>query len=356
MLNPQSKLHQLLGKLLFRMAHNQRKWQACLTQYRPILENAFKNNDAARLLVMKALQQIKLRNIEGAQHTLRAIKPVVRDTEPAEKAIWAFLHGLGYMQANNMQQAIRYFKFANQCNHRLYLPYLMTADHYLDVPPDYPKAISDYQTAIECIYEYPPLNQTTRQVLCIAHSDLCFCHVMMHQYDDAKDDLLHAEQMVRDAEAALHASLYLHAALRQESEVAVLLPKYKALSPEDFDALNDRIKNILADRDPHFTQMPIGSPEGIAAFWQNFLAKEDEMMQLLRNNRPLDARKLMAGPLQEMDRYEIDVWGFDVSLQNGEYTISFRASYSQTYTPFIDAIIAACPPEIHKRWRIEREP
>lgn len=356
MLDPQNTLHKLLAIVLFRLPRNQRRWQACLAKYRPILENAFKYNYAARLLVMKALRQIKLKDIEGAQNTLRAIMPIARDGEPIEKALWAFLHGLGYMQAKNMKQAVRYFKSANQFNHRLYLPYLITADQHINAPIDYPKAVSDFQTAIECIYEYPPLNESTRQALCMAHSDLCFCHVMMHQYDEARDDLLHAEQMARDTSSTLYASIYLHAALRQASEVAALLPRYKAFCPEEFDAFKVRIERILTDQDPHFAQLPIGSPEGIAAFWQNFLVHEDEMMQLLRDNRPLDARKLMAGPLEEMDPYEIDVWGFDVLLRNAAYVIFFRANYSRTYTPFIEAIVAACPPEIQQRWRIDREP
>lgn len=356
MLNPMNPFHKLLGLCLFKLPHNQRRWQACLRQYQPILESAFKYNCAARLLVMKALRQISRKKIHAALHTLRALSPVAHEGEPVEKALWAFLHGLGYMQANNMKQAIRYFKSANQFNHRLYLPYLMTADHHITAPIDYPKAVSDFQTAIDCIYEYPPLNETTRQALCMAHSDLCFCHVMMHQYDKARNDLLHAEQMARDARSTLYASIYLHAALRQASDVADLLPRYKPFCGDEFDAFKARIERILADEDPHFTQLPIGSPEGIAAFWQNFLDNEDEMMQLLRDKRPLDARKLMAGPLVEMDPYEIDVWGFDVLLRNTAYTIFFRSNYSRTYVPFIDAIIAACPPEIHKRWRIIREP
>ena len=356
MLDPQNTLHKLLGIVLFRLPHNQRRWQACLAKYRPILENAFKYNYAARLLVMKTLGQIKSKDIEGAQNTLRAIMPIARDGEPLEKALWACLHGLSYMQANNKKQAIRYFKSANNLQHRLFLPYMITADHYLSEHIDYPKAVSDFRTAIDCIYEYPPLNEMTRRALCAAHADLCFCHVMMHQYDEAKDDLLHAEQMASDANNILYARIYLHAALREEPEVAPLLPRYEARCPEEFDAFKARIERILADEDPHFTQLPIGSPEGISAFWQNFLAHEDEMMQLLRDNRPLDARKLMAGPLLEMDPYAIDVWGFDVLLRNTAYTIFFRSNYSRTYAPFVNAIIAACPPEIHQRWRIIHEP
>lgn len=359
MLNPKKTLHKLLGMMLFRLPHNQRKWQVCLAQYRPILENAFKYNYAARLLVMKALGQIRRKDIDGAQNTLQVIKQIAADGESLEKALWAFLHGLSYMQANNRKQAIRYFKSANKLQHRLFLPYLITADYYLSEHIDYPKAVSDFRTAIDCIYEYPPLNETTRQALCAAHADLCFCHVMMHQYDEARDDFLHAEQMASDKSSTLYASIYLHAALRDEQETAELLPKYQGFCQEalkEFDAFKARIERILADEDPHFTQLPIGSPEGIDAFWQNFLAHEDEMMQLLRDNRPLDARKLMAGPLQEMDPYEIDVWGFDVLMRNAAYTIFFRANYSRTYTPLIDAIIAACPPEIRQRWRIIREP
>ena len=102
--------------------------------------------------------------------------------------------------------------------------------------------------------------------------------------------------------------------------------------------------------------MPVGSPEGIAAFWQNFLHYEDEMMRLLRDNRRLDARELMAGPLRAMDPYKGDYFGFDISLKNNVYTIHFRSDFSLTYTPFIEAILAACPDAIREHWHIERAP
>lgn len=153
----------------------------------------------------------------------------------------------------------------------------------------------------------------------------------------------------------LHARAYLHAALRQPQEARACVEKFSAYSKEDQARLSERIEHILAEQDPHFTQLPVGSPEGIAAFWQNFLQHEDEMMHLLNLNRSADASELMVGPLREMDPYK-ETYGVTVHLRDGQFTLSFWCKYSLTYTAFVQSIIAACPDAIHKHWRIVCDP
>lgn len=356
MLNPQSPFHRRLGRFLFWLPSYQRRWQQYMGRFMPILTPAFEYNETARLLVMKALKQIERKNFNGAASTIKALYSAAREGNSADRALCYFLMGLNFLQKNDKHQAFRNFKSANQFNHRLFLPYLITADHYMNTNYDYPKAEADFRTAIECIYEFPRLNENTRLPLCAAHADLCFCHVMMHKYDEAKEDLLHAEQMVHDNASTLYSRIYLHAALRQASEAAALLPRYKALCPEEFDDFKARIERILVEQDSHFTQLPIGSPEGIAAFWQNFLDREYEMMELIRNKRRKDARELALGPLRKMDCYTNVYYGFDLSLRDGMFNLFFSSKYSRTYTPWIDAILAACPAQIRERWNIIREP
>ena len=79
------------------------------------------------------------------------------------------------------------------------------------------------------------------------------------------------------------------------------------------------------------------------------------MMQLIRANRRHDARELALGPLRAMDCYT-DYYGFDLLLRDGMFNLYFTSNYSRTYTPWIDAILAACPEEIRERWHIIREP
>ena len=102
--------------------------------------------------------------------------------------------------------------------------------------------------------------------------------------------------------------------------------------------------------------MPIGSPEGIAAFWQNFLDHEEEMIRLLNLGRQTDAFELMVVPLREMDPYHEYSYGVAVRLADGQFTLSFWCKYSRTYTAFVQDILAACPDAVRKRWRIICDP
>lgn len=355
MLNPQKPWHIHLGRFLFRLPHNQRKWQFYMGRYYPIMEPAFKHNEAARLLVLKVLRQLASNKLKPADASLRALKPYVRQAEPADRALFGFLYGLGYETAGDHDEAIKCYRWANKFNHRYFLPYLLVADDDVNAKAYASSAAAKYQTAIDCIYEYPPLNEFTRHALCMSYAGLCFCHVLMHQYEEAKADILHAEQMESENRFTLHAHAYLHAALRQGDEAQSCLRRYELYDAEGCSELKEKIGRILADQDPHFTQLPIGSPDGIKAFWQNFQDKQYEMMQLIRANRRHDARELALGPLRAMDCYT-DYYGFDLLLRDGMFNLYFTSNYSRTYTPWIDAILAACPEEIRERWHIIREP
>lgn len=156
MLNPQKPFHIRLGRFLFRLPHNQRRWYGYMGRYFPILQPAFEHNEAARLLVMKALKQIDRENIKGYIRTIKALTPTAREGEDADKALCGIMSGLIDMKAGDLEQAAKRFKGANVFNHRFFLPYMLAADNYANQWISYLKAADNYQTAIDCIYEYPP--------------------------------------------------------------------------------------------------------------------------------------------------------------------------------------------------------
>ena len=358
MLDPQKPLHIYLGRFLFHLPHNQRRWRHYMGVYLPILQPAFEHNEAARLLVLKALDQIGRKNRKGTVSIIRKLIPVAHEGHgtPVERALCGFLGGLLEMNTGDLDKAARRFRGANVHNHRFFLPYLLAAENDVNSKTHYSRAAINFQTAIDCIYEFPPLNDITRHYLCMAHAGLCFCHVLMHQYDEAKADILHAEQMESENHVTLHARAYLHAALRQTQEARACVEKFGAYAQDKHAQLSERIERILADQDPHFTQLPIGSPEGIAAFWQNFLDHEEEMMRLLNLDRHTDASELMVVPLREMDPYHEYTYGVVVRLADGQFTLSFWCKYSRTYTAFVQEILAACPDAVRKHWRIVCDP
>lgn len=356
MLDPMKPFHKLLGHWLFQLPNNQKRWHFYMSRYLPILKPAFHHNAPARLLVMKALQQIDQKDIDGAQETIEAVIPAAREGEIADKALVNFLWGLGYFYGGNMDRAIEMFKITNKYQHRYFMPYLLTADHHVNERRNYIRAEEYYQTAIDCIYEYPPLTDTTRHVLCMAHAGLCFCRIMMHRYDEAQTDLLHAEQMEEENKFTLHARIYLHAVLRQQDEARSSLAKYKTHCPEDFALLQARVERILSEEDPHFTAFSIGDAEAIAAFWQTFLDKENDILQLLVLNNGYEAMELIHDALNRTDPEDKENITYYLKQTHTGNRLYFGARFSRTNNLLIDQLLAACPPEIHQRWQIIREP
>ena len=357
MFDPMNRFHKLCCHLLFQLPRNRRRLDRCMSLYLPILENVFTDNPATLFLLMCCLEKIGQGDIEGAQRIIRALQPVfaANDTPPV-RVLWHVLHALHQSKSGHTDKMAANLRTANQIGHRYHIAYVLYAEYLYSERHFYDEAEQNFLKAVDCLYSWPPVTDEMRRVIGIMYNRIAYTRIMMHRYDDAKDALRVAESMSIPPEELWHFKALLSAALRLPAEARRCLEQLQAVAPDQADIIRHAIQLVLEDKHPHFTRLPIGTPEGIAAFWQNFLNHEEDMMQLLRDNRVLDARKLMAGPLEEMDPYENDMWGFDVLLQNSSYTIFFQANYSQTYASFIDSIVAACPPEIRQRWHIVRKP
>lgn len=358
MLNPQKKMHRLLGKVLFYLPHNQRRWMRCWDHYMPLLHDVFLDNEAALLMVMTCLEKIESGDIEGAQRIIEALRPLfaANENQPPVLVLWHVLHALHQSRSGHHAKMAANLRTANKFQHRYHIAHVLLAEDRCTRLHFYDEAEEHFSKAVDCVYAWPPMTDRGRQVIGLLHSRIAYVRIMMHRYDEARDALRIAEVMQAPPEELAHCQALLNAVLRLPTEAHRSLERLRESSTDTANELAPIIQRILAEEHPHFTQLPVGSKEGIAAFWQNFLHYEEEMMQLLRENRRTDARELMAGPLRKMDPYEGDYFGFDISLKNNVYTIHFRSNFSRTYTPFIDAILAECPDAIRERWRIERAP
>ena len=356
MLNLQKKSHKLLGSLLFRLPHNQRRWQWCMAHYRPVLENTFQDNDAARLLVMKVLRQIRADQIDGAQNTLNALRPVFNQAGNEEKALWHILHALHQMRSGHWKKMAANLKSAHKYGHRYYLAHIYHAEYYMNTRYLYPEAVEHFNKAIECLYAYPPMTERIRGIIGSAYADIAEALTMMHQFEDAKDAIRKAENMKAEPAYLLRSKALLYAAMRQPMEAKQCLSKLEGMETEQDPDFGDRIRRILAEEHPHFTAFPMGSPEQFAEYWRYFLEKEDEIQTLLRSGHLAEANDIIFSPLVAMDVYEDDYWAHGIQFKNNCYQLQLISGYSRTYTPFIDALLAACPPEIGDRWHIIRTP
>ncbi len=357
MLNPGNTLHKLLGMMLFRLPHNQRKWQACLAQYRPILENAFKYNYAARLLVMKALGQMDDNNIDGAQHTIEALRPVFAEEDnPSERALWHILHALHQCRSGHTRRMGANLRSAAKYNHRFHLAYHLYADYLYRERRYYDEAEKQYTNAIDSLYAYPPMTDGMRHIMGNAYSGIANARIMMHRYDEAKEALRVAEQMGAVPERLLYSQALLSAVLHRSAEADRCLNGLNDVSPDTAAELRPEVERILAEKHPQFSVITASTPQLLSAFWQFFLDNEEQMVSLLRMDRRPEASHMLCGRLAAIDPNGQERLLYDIRLEGDEYQFILHARYSATDNALIDQLLAACPPEIRQRWRIIREP
>ena len=148
----------------------------------------------------------------------------------------------------------------------------------------------------------------------------------------------------------------LNAALRLPEETEACLTRLARLDADAAAARREQTRRILAEQHPHFTVLPIGTPEGVGEFWRSFLKNEQEILFLLGEKKLQEAGDLIFAPLRAMDPYEDDYWFNGLRLDGSVWELTLSSCYSRTYTPWIDALMAACPPEVHRRWHIIRKP
>ena len=357
MLNPQKKLHRLLGSLLLQVPPLQRRWLDCYQHFLPILQDIFTDNAAARLLLMRCLENIENGNIERAQQIIEKLRPLfILNATPPYHVLWYVLHALHQSKSGHFSKMNANLRAANKLEHRYHIAHVLYAEDVCTRLHIYDEAEVHFSKAIDCIYAFPPVSDRGREVIRLIYCRLASVRTMMHRFDAAQEALRIAESMQASPEDLACSQALLHAARGLSAPARSCLDQLRATSPERAEDLTTIIDLILAQRHPHFTPLPVGSPEGIAAFWQKFLEQEEAMMQLLRDKRRMDARALIADPINAMDPYEDDYFSFDVVLENNEFAFYLGANFSRTYTPFIAAIAAACPEEIRSRWKVVCKP
>lgn len=355
MLNPRKPVHRLLAQLLFRLPSIRRQWYECMQIYLPILAPAFHNNAAARLLAMRALQHIHKGNIEKARQIHRALNETASDGENPDKAFFHFLSGLAAHRSGHMERMAYNFNAARKYGHRFHLPCLLLGDYYFNVKHFVNKAEENYLAAIDCIYVFPPLTDQGRKALGACYAAVSRCRTMMHQYSDAQSSIRNAEQMDPENSGILHARALVHAALRQPEEARRCCAEYGTLDPDSAKDLHEMIELILEDRHPHFTALPIGDAKAIEAFWQFFLAHEEEILSQLRLDQRGEVFDQIKELLEATDPDDLETMTYYIKQTPDENRLYFGARYSLTNNALIDQLLAACPPELHKRWHIIRE-
>jgi len=344
------------AKLVLSLPHNKRRWNTYMQYYEPILAFAQEIDMHGRLLTLRAMDTISRREPSArASKRLYQLHFHCPEDNLHARALYNSLCGMYAALRGNKDEMAKRFRLATKFGHTFHLIYVNLGVYYLFERHQFDRAEGYLNQAIDCIYKYPPLNEEKRLAIAAIQSHIAYAMIMMQRIDEA--ELLLAKSTVAEGRQEYHHALaMLRAVQGRPTEAHAALEAPRPLHEELWTLCKQNVRLILDGKHPHFTALPMGTPEAINDFWQLFLAKEEDMMYLLRNDRRSDARALIAGPLNEMDPFDSDYWGFGVSMEKEEYTFSVASKYSRTYTLFVDALLAACPPELHERWHITRNP
>lgn len=316
----------------------------------PILTPAFQKDRYAQLLTLFALDRMERQRLSSARRLLNRLEPLCQKGSDAEQALWLVLGGLYCMQRDDHIAMAEAFDAAAAFNHNYHLPYLLSADFHALNSKLYDTALENYDRAINCIYQFPPLDDEKRLVVAQAQAGMALCLTMMHRYDEAQDALRKAESF-SDCEEYLHARALLSAVHGDAEDAAQALAAFKELNPSLHEQAAKHVQLILDGTHIHFNVRPVRE-ELVSGFWQWFCNQEPAFLRLLEEGKADECGNQLAEHIDTLVPDEEDMMTAAIEVQDGKPTIVLRACYSRSYAAMIAAFTDAFPEELRDRWRI----
>lgn len=347
-------LHYWFLRLQSFLPHISRRLQLQLQLFTPLLEPAFQEDRYAQLLTLFCLDSASREKIVAARRYLDRLVPLCKQGGDAEKALWHALNGLCYMQSGDDDAMAAAFDRAAQYGHSYHLPYMLTAEYALLTSQQYDTALADFDRAISCIYQFPPLDEQKQYVIAQAQAGISLSLTMMHRQDEAARALQKAE-LAGDAEEYLHAAAMLYACQGKAAEAQKALDAFRKLNPPLADRTETHVRLLLAGKHIHFHARPVppGLPE---AFWDWFRSQEPVFQPLLDQGDADACGAMLADHINTLVPDEEDMMTAAIELHDNQPEIVLTACYSHSYAAMIDALAAACPEDLRSRWRITVRP
>lgn len=351
-----SFIRPIVAAILLRLPHNRRRWERYMGIHYPVLAPALSDCPEGRLIALQLLDII-----DREQPSARAAKlfdrlhPLCSMDVPADRALFNFLAGSYDKLKGNYLEMGRRFRVAIKYGLEYHALHAELGFHYLSGRHRYDRAAAEFARALDLLYAYHLPQEEISHAASVIYAQLAAAHVLMHQPEEAAAALRMAEQTNPRNPILLSSSALHHAALRHPTEARRFLDQLAETNPDNAGELRPLIEQILAAQHPHFTALTIGDAEKIAAFWQGFLEHENELKSLIETDRKKEARDLIYPPLQQQDLYEGDYWGWGLSWKDDAWQFTLNGQFSRTYCPWVEQILAACPQELHERWRIVSE-
>lgn len=321
-------------------------------RYVPVLNPAFGQDRDAALLTLFALDKLEANKLRQAEKLIDKLESHCKTD--AEKALWHILVGLYCWENGNLDTMAIYFDEAASLGHQYHYPHMLCGEYHLLGTHFYDRALAEYDRAIDCIYQFPPLDDPARHLIAQAQARMSYALTMMHRTDEAAAMLAKAE-FARDSEEYLQTSAVLSAVKKDADAANHAVGELTKQNPSLGDEVANHVRLLLEGTHIHFCPREV-PPTLPADFWVWFREQEPSFQPLLDKNDSEACTQILADHINDLVPDPEDVMTAVIELEDGKPEIILTACYSRSYAAMIDAIAAACPADIRERWRITLQP
>lgn len=335
-----------MAKKSFESDQFQKSWAVHMQAFGPILEPAFRDDYQAKVHLCAALNHISSRNLSQGLDKLKTVQKFCVSNE--DKAAFLFFMGVFSEMAGNTEQMLAFYTYANEYNHRFYLPYIKVGKFYLDGCM-YDRAEENYRAAIGCFTATGP-DHREKMILGSAYANLATCLTMMHRYEEAEAALATSRSICPEGPGRSAAEAVLFAIREDRGQAEEALAVLKRHAPGAYEGLRESVEKILAHTDPKFFPAAVDEAK-ITAFWAWFESYEATLKQKLDRQdyeaalSPVGDRLLAAFPFLE------EVPNITLGQNEQGYVLQLSDLYAVAVTDAYEKLLLQMPEELKARWQ-----
>ena len=328
-----------LAKKTFLSDEIQKSWAVHMQAFGPILEPAFAQDYQSRVHLTAALNLISNRKIENGLKKLQALQD--KCETDADKAALLFFMGLCFEMAGRRQEMMAYYNYANEYEHRFYLPYLKLAKIYL-AGRQLGLARENFRAAVGC-FAKDGLDPQQQLIAGSAYANLATCLTSMHRYDEAEAALEQSHRLcpALPGRAATEAILY---AVRADEELlAAALAELQQQAPQQYEAVRQGTERILARTDPMFFPVPVAE-EQLDAFWAWFVEYKPTLLARLDRKEFEEAVTPVSEKMPELFPFlEEPLYIALGQDEDGSYVLELHDMYAAAVMDLLERLMEAKP-------------
>lgn len=339
-------IDRLAGKI-FSTGLFQRQWAVRAETFAAIMEPAFPDDPKSRIRVLSIFNLIDRHQFSRAYRKLAELQRFARQSGSEEQALADFLYGLCSEVAGDEQRMLTGYMRCAEMEPVYHVPYIKVAKVMLD-HAQYEAAAAYFQQGVSCLLRMPQTDKT-RYSLASAQGNMALALTMMHEYEDAREQL--DEALTSPAhQHALHSIEALLAAATGDAENARRHLRLLGEASPDRQAYNQElVERILTGMHPHFTVIPADA-EALAGFWAWFQAQESHLHSLAQQDSPGPLIAALTEQLTPVFPFEERPLHIMAEKHGGQLRIIIDDYCSRSLRAGLSGMMDACPADIRSRW------